>query len=463
MASSEGNRTSKTDQLAGVTSNYSYDSIYELTQVNQAANQTESYTYDPVGNRLSSLMAATSSYNASNELTSNSNATYTYDSNGNTTSKTNSSGTTNYTWDFENRLASVALPGTGGTVTFRYDPFGRRIQKVLTQGTSTTTTNYAYDGKNITETTDGSGNVVASYAQGEAIDEPLAIQQSGATTYYHADGLGSITSLTNAGGALAQTYTYDSFGNLVTSTGSVANPFRYTAREFDQETGLYFYRARYYDSWTGKFLSEDPIGFGGGVDFYRYAASNPIRFADPSGLQPGDWWDPRTYRTLPQELNPFNPNGTFYKEANSIWDAAVGTVTGDWKKVGGAYDNNPLGLTAKYANSCDPFNKYVGYYGTRGALAGATVADTLAAILMFNELFHDSLVVSETPPGWNENWEWRYPESEGGSPSSPRWFDENGGEWRWHAPDDWHTDGHWDYNPWTEWNSKWQNIYPPKP
>ena len=64
------------------------------------------------------------------------------------------------------------------------------------------------------------------------------------------------------------------------------------------------------------------------------------------------------------------------------------------------------------------------------------------------------------PPGWDPSWEWRYPE--GSSTSSPRWFDPEGGEWRWHPPDKWHPDGHWDYNPWTEWNSPWRNI-PSKP
>lgn len=89
----DGSRTAKTDELAGVTSNYTYDKIYELTGASSAS--------------------------------------YTYDYNGNTTPETNSSGTTNYTWDHESRLANVTLPGQGGTVTFKYDPFGRRIQKHL--------------------------------------------------------------------------------------------------------------------------------------------------------------------------------------------------------------------------------------------------------------------------------------------------------------------------------------------
>ena len=95
-----GNRTSKTDLRTGVTSNYAYDNIYQLTQVTQGASTSESYTYDLVGNRLSSLGVPSYSYNSSNQLTSNSNATYTYDNNGSTLTKVDSAGTTTYTWDY---------------------------------------------------------------------------------------------------------------------------------------------------------------------------------------------------------------------------------------------------------------------------------------------------------------------------------------------------------------------------
>jgi RHS repeat-associated protein len=78
----------------------------------------------------------------------------------------------------------------------------------------------------------------------------------------------------------------DSFNSLTASTGPVVNPFRYTARESDTETGLYYYRARYYDAETGRFLSEDPIGFGGGKNFYRYGLRDPVNLSDPSGLDP---------------------------------------------------------------------------------------------------------------------------------------------------------------------------------
>jgi RHS repeat-associated protein len=194
--------------------------------------------------------------NTSNELTAIPGTTYTYDDNGNTTSKTDSTGTTNYTWDFENRLTSVTLPGTSGTVSLAYDPFGRRIKTVSSAGTSI----FAYDDDNLIEETNSSGTVVARYTQGENIDEPLAMLRSGATSYYEQDDLSSVTSLSNGAGSLAQTYTFDSFGNQTASSGSLTNPFRFAGREFDTESSLYFMRARYFDPATGRFISEDPYG-----------------------------------------------------------------------------------------------------------------------------------------------------------------------------------------------------------
>ncbi len=205
-----------------------------------------------------------------------------YDSNGNTTSKTDSTGTTTYTRDFENRLSSVTLPGTGGTVSFKYDPFGRRIYKSSPSATSV----YAYDGDNLIEETSATGTAAARYTTGLNIDEPLAILQGTTTDYYQADGLGSITSLANSAGANAETYTYDSFGNLTASTGSLTNRYRFTGREFDSETGLYFYRARQYDSSVGRFLSEDPMRYRAGVNFYSYVFNNPTRYTDPTGECP---------------------------------------------------------------------------------------------------------------------------------------------------------------------------------
>jgi RHS repeat-associated protein len=230
-----------------------------------------------VGNRLSSLGVSPYNYNSSNELTSTPSGSYTYDNNGNTL--TDPSGKS-YTWDFENRLTQVVVPGTG-TVTFKYDPFGRRVQKSGPSGT----VNYLYDGENLLEEIDQIGNLLARYTQVNQMDEVLAELRSSTSSYYQGDGLGTVTALSNSTGALANTYTYSSFGKPITSTGTLVNSLRYTGREWDSETGFYYYRARYYDSEGGRFLSEDPIRLNSGtVNFYGYADDDPINEIDPSGL-----------------------------------------------------------------------------------------------------------------------------------------------------------------------------------
>ncbi len=318
-----GNRTSRTPQPSGTASNFSYDNIYELTQVTQGASTTETYTYDQVGNRLSSLALSPYNVNTSNELTSTPSTTYTYDNNGNTSTKVDSTGTTNYAWDFENRLTSVTLPGSGGTVTFKYDPLGRRIYKSSTSGTSV----FAYDGNDLVEETNSSGAVAARYAQGEDIDEPLAMLRSSTTSYYHADGLGSITSLSNSAGSLAQTYTFDSFGRRTASSGSLTNPFQFTAREWDSETNLQFSRARYYDPASGRFLAEDPVRSPVQSNLYKYVRNSPPNRIDSSGMTdqppypPGMWGKYRGCRLV----------GTL---ALTLWTSQGGrTPTSDWQFV----------------------------------------------------------------------------------------------------------------------------------
>jgi RHS repeat-associated protein len=170
-------------------------------------------------------------------------------------------------------------------ISFTYDPFGRRIRKVSPAGA---TTIYVYDGSNIEEELNADGTLGERYTYGPGVDEPLVGQRQPKIFFYEADGLGSITSLTDPTGAVAATYTYDSFGFLTNSTGSATNWFRYTARQFDSDTALYYYRARYYDPTVGRFISEDPIGFLGGPNFYRYASNRPTHFADPYGFSDRD-------------------------------------------------------------------------------------------------------------------------------------------------------------------------------
>ncbi|MCR4336509.1 MAG: RHS repeat-associated core domain-containing protein [Candidatus Omnitrophica bacterium] len=131
------------------------------------------------------------------------------------------------------------------------------------------------------------------YTHGAGIDEPLLMERDVNSNgqfsiderfSYHADGLGSIVDLTNNVGVVTQSYVYDSFGNILRREGNLTNPYTYTGRELDTESGLYYYRARYMDPTTGRFLQEDPLGYEGGLNLYSYVNGNPINYIDPSGL-----------------------------------------------------------------------------------------------------------------------------------------------------------------------------------
>ncbi len=247
------------------------------------------YTYDPVNNRLTRTDAAPSSaepagtetltYGTANELLNLNATTYGYDLNGNRIQKTETVGSTTYAYDDENRLIRVETTG-GLVITYTYDPLGRRIEK----NANRTITRYLYDREDILLEYNESGTVTARYIHGPGIDEPLAMEKNGQMYYYHAAALGSIIALTDSAGAVVERYQYDAFGNIMSGTPAVTQPYIYTAREYDPEIGLYYYRARYYDPKVGRFLQRDPIGFAGGdANLYVYVRNDPENVNDPSG------------------------------------------------------------------------------------------------------------------------------------------------------------------------------------
>jgi RHS repeat-associated protein len=186
--------------------------------------------------------------------------------------------------------------------------------------TASVPTVYLYDGADLLEEIDSSGNVLARYTHGRGVDQPLSMLRGGTNAYYLSDGIRSITSLSNSAGALANTYTYDSFGKLTTSTGTLTNPFQFTAREFDQESGIYYYRARYYDPQIGRFASEDPARFFAGSNFYDYVLNNPTDLVDPTGkfwIHPhGNWCGPDWTGGHTEMYDPAHdmsgPSGPYY-------------------------------------------------------------------------------------------------------------------------------------------------------
>jgi RHS repeat-associated protein len=223
---------------------------------------------DPSGN------TRTNTYRVS---ASGASASYTYDPNGNLLSKVEGTDTWAYTWNAENQLTKVEKNGVE-VARYAYDPLGRRVEKVA----GGVTASYAYDQEDVLR--EARGVSTLKYIHGPGTVEPLAREDgAGALTYYHSDGLASIVKFTSQGGAVVHEYRYDTWGNI--EAGASEPGYAFTGREWDPEIGFHYFRARYLSASLGRFVSEDPIRYGGGANFFAYAENNPVTSNDPWGLQ----------------------------------------------------------------------------------------------------------------------------------------------------------------------------------
>ncbi|MBP6014625.1 MAG: RHS repeat protein [Alphaproteobacteria bacterium] len=203
-------------------------------------------------------------------------ANLTYDLNGNLTSD----GTWTFSYDAENHLTSATK--SGATVSYTYDALGRRQTKTV----NGTLTNYLSAGDEEIGEYDTNGNILRRYIPGPGTDQPIAmVTVAGITNtlkFFHADRQGSVIAMADSTGALTEgPYTYDPYGNSASSTAGV--PFRYTGRRLDAETGLYYYRARYYAPALGRFLQTDPVGYQQSTNLYTYVGNDPLNANDPTG------------------------------------------------------------------------------------------------------------------------------------------------------------------------------------
>ena len=305
-------------QINGTQLGYAYSDDYALTATTYEMGATADYSYDPNDNRLYRNESAGSQtkylYNDDSSLDRREvrwlgdlrvTNDYAYDENGNRVWNLENiigRGLTTYTYeyDLEDRLVRI-LSDSYEMVSYAYFNDGSRVRRTASSGS----TYFLYDFQDfngyadIIAEYDSAGMLKARYIHGPGIDEPLAKEYAGQWYYYHADGLGSVTMLTRADKTVANRYVYDDYGAFRSRTEAIPNPYAYTGREYDSAVDLIYYRARYYDAITGRFLTRDPQGMDDGPNVYTYARNNPTSRTDPSGTRFSDK-DPF--------FNPFAPD-----------------------------------------------------------------------------------------------------------------------------------------------------------
>jgi RHS repeat-associated protein len=264
-------RYSMTD-TSGTTTSYGYDSLGRLTSAATPSTSYQ-YTYDPVGNITQQTLAGvttTMTYNVPDELTAAGSTTYSYDGNGNETG--NSAGL-GLTYNAKNQTSSITPIGSSAiSMTYRGP---NQAQRTARGGSS-----FTYDATGISSFAQSSTSGTTAFTRsphGYLIGETLS---GGAKYYYLYDGLGSVVALTDNSGTVANTYSYDPYGNTTATTGSVSNPFRYIGGVWDASAKLYKLGERYYDPSIGRFTQLDPLG-----EEYQYAGDDPVNLTDPSGLE----------------------------------------------------------------------------------------------------------------------------------------------------------------------------------
>ncbi|MDF2540146.1 MAG: repeat-associated core domain protein, partial [Herbinix sp.] len=320
------NQLSKTEGKG--TTTYTYDSLNRISTVSEPDGKVTTYTYDGAGNRKAEKVekglagaVILYNYNEQNRLISTlaSDGTETkflYDRNGNLLSKSsgkselltiveddpvklpdfgliivredeNGTGTKYLnlnTYDHYNRLISSKTEKS--TAKYRYNAQGYRVEKTVNDNT----TRYLYEADKVVLETDENNNQEAFQAYGSNLlyRTTAADDEMGAQSYYYLyNAHGDVTALIDAQGNIAVTYDYDAFGNILSESGTANNSIKYAGYQFDEESGLYYLNARYYDSVTARFITEDsytgqkndPLS----LNLYTYCFNNPIIYTDPTG------------------------------------------------------------------------------------------------------------------------------------------------------------------------------------
>ncbi|WP_408956503.1 RHS repeat domain-containing protein [Natroniella sp. ANB-PHB2] len=358
-----GNR-SKTVGTFGEEPGYLYDDLDRLTEVDYPGNKKSYFEYDPIGNRKELIYRHDTSsenqyhyeydYNQDNnqllnyQLSPYSYYEYDYNDNGSVLSKELIRGNevieeTSYKYDLRNQLREIEisnkLTGASNQVNFAYNNKGWRVMK----DTGLEKTYYLYGkGQQVLEERNEADDIqlfiYGNQGRLAVLDEDNQLR------YVVNDILGSTSVVTDEEGSELVRYKYAPFGNLIRSEGEINDSYRFTGKEFDGTTGLYYYGARFYDPELGRFITEDPAQ--DGWNWFVYTANNPLKYVDPDGLayllRSGDFYsyraDTRTDRLVRAAYGFIPAGGFLYDGLNSLL---------------GAYDLNQSSLQKLSTNSMD--------------------------------------------------------------------------------------------------------------
>jgi RHS repeat-associated protein len=309
---------------------YALDANGQLLSV--TGSRTENYSFDSNGNRTSNSTAA------GNLLLNDGKYSYTYDLEGNQKTKTRISDgqVTEFFWDYRNQLTKAMVKDANGILLkelrFTYDVEGRRVGSwVDADGAGPEEPDQVwtvFDGVNPYMDFDGDGLLKTRYLYGPGIDELFARIGSGEDPqWYLADRLGSVRQIVDGAGTILDDIVYDSFGGILSETNPAqGDRFKFTGREFSPELGIYYYRARWYDPSSGRFISQDPIGFSAGdVNLYRYVGNAPGDGVDPEG-------EKGVSITIDLQDKPAELRNYIFLPWNTIWSGSNASL-GDIQKT----------------------------------------------------------------------------------------------------------------------------------
>lgn len=356
-------------------SSFSYNDCHELVKENSHINQN--YTYDSNGNRLARNHAAYD-YNSFDQLLSQKESnngddaivTYAYDSHGNLNEKRSAQNHTTYRYDALDRLISIEIEKTL-FVQYSYDAFYRRLTKAISvwneNSSSWTLRNslrYLYDGDKEIGTVDSQGNILELRVLGVSLMGENLHTEIGAAIAHEIHGhpfapvhdhRGNVCCLIDSEtGCAVECFRYSAFGTFaiyskdgsLLDTSLVNNPWLFSSKRYDEESGLIFYGKRYYDPATAKWISRDPLEAFDGANPYLFLHNNPLTHVDLYGLfSISNAWEgtKKLASSFAHALNTFKQNTSYTHQMQGEWDRIAEQV----------FDKGYLQFAGYYSHSID--------------------------------------------------------------------------------------------------------------